>query len=91
MIEMGKKGIAHTKRIMKAMIGIRELDSGDLVCIQLDDFEILMSPEKAESLSAQLTAKVRKIRDNKEKAELQKQIEEEKKKLQKELPLPEPK
>lgn len=64
MIRMAKKGVPHTKIVATRSIGVRETDEmGECVCIKLDDFEILLTPEVAQSMAAQVFAKVRKIQD----------------------------
>lgn len=64
MIVMGKKGVPHKKEILRAIIGVREDGKGGAgVLMQLDDFEILFSVERAESLIAQFQSKVRKAKE----------------------------
>lgn len=91
MIQMGKKGITYLKTIEKAMVGLRECNGGEVILIRLDEFEVYISDDKAESLANQLTARVRKLRDNRERDEREKKAAEEAAKTQKELPLPEQK
>ncbi len=67
MVRLGKKGVPHLKDISRAMAGVREMEGqGRCVYVQLDEFELYLSPEKAESLAAQLSSKVRKLRDQNE-------------------------
>lgn len=64
MIRLAKKGVPHTKLITKALVGIREVEEmGEVVTIKLDEFELLMTPDRAQSLASQVFAKVRKIQD----------------------------
>jgi hypothetical protein len=58
-IRLSKKGVPYTKDIQRAMVGTR----GKNVSIQLDDYEILLSRQKAQSLGAQLLSKVRRSED----------------------------
>lgn len=88
MVRLGKKGVGHLKDISRAMAGIRELEgTGGCVFVQLDDFELYLSVEKAEGLAAQLMSKARKLRDQKEASELEQKRKAEEAVLQKSLPL----
>lgn len=64
MIVMSKKGVPTKKEIQRAVIGVREDDRGGAgVMMQLDDFEILFSIDRAESFITQMQSKVRKAKE----------------------------
>lgn len=68
MIIMSKKGVNTKRTIQRAIIGVRDDDvlreaGGTGVLMQLDDFEILFSVERAESFITQMQSKVRKAKE----------------------------